>query len=188
MALSFAGNGTITGLSVGGLPDGCIQSADLASGTGGKCLQFLQFNYSANTSSSSTSWVDTPLVIAITPTASTSKIWLTWNINISGTVNTVGAAFQATQNGSAIHIGDASGSLHQVTTQIRFKSYGEYEFETVTDSFLTGAVGSTSTQTFKLQWKRHWGSSAMYLNRTQDQSGSDRPVGVSTISVMEIGA
>ena len=32
MALSFAGNGTITGLSVGGLPDGCIASADIASG------------------------------------------------------------------------------------------------------------------------------------------------------------
>jgi hypothetical protein len=32
MALSFAGNGTITGLSVGGLPDGCITSSDLSSG------------------------------------------------------------------------------------------------------------------------------------------------------------
>ena len=188
MALSFAGNGTITGLSVGGLPDGCIQSADLASGTGGKCLQFLQFNYSANTSSSSTSWVDTPLVIAITPTASTSKMWLTWNINVSGSLNTVGLALQATQNGSAIHIADTDGSLHRVTTQIRPKSYDQYEFTTLTDSFLTGAVGSTSAQTFKLQWKRHWGSTAMYLNRTEDQGSSDRPVGVSTISVMEISA
>lgn len=32
MALSFSGNGTITGLSVGGLPDGCITSSDLSSG------------------------------------------------------------------------------------------------------------------------------------------------------------
>jgi len=156
--------------------------------SGGKCLQFLQFNYSAHTSSSTTSWADTPLVIAITPTASTSKIWLTWNINVSGALNTAGMAFQATQNGTIIHIGDVDGSFHRVTTQIRPKNYDEYEFTTLTDSFLTDAVGSTSVQTFKLQWKRHWGSTAMYLNRSQDHASSDRPVGVSTISVMEIGA
>jgi hypothetical protein len=34
MALSFAGNGTITGLSVGGLPDGTVDAYTLASGTG----------------------------------------------------------------------------------------------------------------------------------------------------------
>jgi hypothetical protein len=171
------------------IPSGVnITNSGTATGFGGgKCLQFLQFPYNANTSSSSTSWVDTPLVIAITPTASTSKIWLTWCINVSGSQHT-GMAFQATQNGSAIHVGDASGSLHQVTTQLRSKNYDEYEFTMLTDSFLTGAVGSTSTQTFKLQWKRKFGSTAMYLNVSQDQSGSDRPVGVSTISVMEIGA
>ena len=35
MALSFAGNGTITGLSVGGLPDGCVDSDTLSAGAGG---------------------------------------------------------------------------------------------------------------------------------------------------------
>lgn len=32
MALTLSGGGTITGLNVGGLPDGCVTSADLAAG------------------------------------------------------------------------------------------------------------------------------------------------------------
>ena len=32
MTVTVFGNGTVTGISVGGLPDGCIQSADIASG------------------------------------------------------------------------------------------------------------------------------------------------------------
>ena len=35
MPVSVNGNGTITGVSVGGLPDGCITADDLASGVGG---------------------------------------------------------------------------------------------------------------------------------------------------------
>ena len=35
MPLTFNGSGTITGLTAGGLPDGSIQAADLASGVGG---------------------------------------------------------------------------------------------------------------------------------------------------------
>ena len=32
MAITINGNGTVTGISAGGLPDGCIQEADLAAG------------------------------------------------------------------------------------------------------------------------------------------------------------
>jgi hypothetical protein len=51
MALSFAGNGTITGLSVGGLPDGTVDADTLASGAGGiassdqsVCKAWVNFN------------------------------------------------------------------------------------------------------------------------------------------------
>jgi len=33
MTVTVFGNGTVTGISAGGLPDGCIQSADIATGT-----------------------------------------------------------------------------------------------------------------------------------------------------------
>ena len=42
MPVTINGSGSITGISAGGLPDGIIQAADLASGVGGKILQVLQ--------------------------------------------------------------------------------------------------------------------------------------------------
>tara|TARA_Y100001938_G_C7753011_1_gene264814 strand:+ start:46 stop:453 length:408 start_codon:yes stop_codon:yes gene_type:complete len=35
MPITINGSGTVSGISAGGLPDGCIQSADLAAGVGG---------------------------------------------------------------------------------------------------------------------------------------------------------
>ena len=45
MPITLNGSGTVSGISVGGLPDGCIQSADIASGVipaGAKILQVKQ--------------------------------------------------------------------------------------------------------------------------------------------------
>ena len=63
MALAFAGNGTITGLSVGGLPDGTVDedtlannavgAGKLASGVGGKILQVVSTDFSTTFSSTS---------------------------------------------------------------------------------------------------------------------------------------
>ena len=39
MPITLNGSGTVSGISAGGLPDGIIQSADLATGVGGKILQ-----------------------------------------------------------------------------------------------------------------------------------------------------
>ena len=41
MPIAINGSGTVTGISAGGLPDGIIQAADLASGVGGKVLQYV---------------------------------------------------------------------------------------------------------------------------------------------------
>ena len=42
MPIVLNGSGTVTGISAGGLPDGIIQAADLASGVGGNILQVFQ--------------------------------------------------------------------------------------------------------------------------------------------------
>ena len=42
MPIVLNGSGTVSGISAGGLPDGIIQAADLASGVGGKILQVAQ--------------------------------------------------------------------------------------------------------------------------------------------------
>ena len=55
MAIAINGAGTITGISAGGLPDGVIQSADLASGVGGKILQVVSSTKTDTFTTTSTS-------------------------------------------------------------------------------------------------------------------------------------
>ena len=57
MPITLNGSGTVSGISAGGLPDGIIQSADLATGVGGKILQVLQTIKTDVFSTTSTSYV-----------------------------------------------------------------------------------------------------------------------------------
>ena len=91
MPITLSGSGTVTGISAGGLPDGIIQSANFASGVGGKILQvvstsdansILQGQVTVPTTNGSlTNVVELPNIsISITPSAPTSKIRLSVNL------------------------------------------------------------------------------------------------------------
>ena len=101
MAISLNGStNVITGVAVGGLPDGivdtdmlaanAVSSAKLASGAGGKILQVVSVTKTGNFSSSSTSFTDiTGCTLNITPSATSSKIYVTllggqWGLYSSG--------------------------------------------------------------------------------------------------------
>ena len=95
MAIVINGSGTVTGISVGGLPDGIvdagtlatnsvdsaelidgsIDTAHLASGNA-VILQTVQtqITTTTNTSTMSPTWVDTSSLLVITPSATSSKI------------------------------------------------------------------------------------------------------------------
>jgi len=91
MAVTISGDGTITGITAGGLPNGCVTADDLAttldlsgntvtlpSGTGGKVLQVVQ-NASLTsmlTISTTGTWTDVG-DITITPSSTSSKIKIT---------------------------------------------------------------------------------------------------------------
>ena len=101
MAIQINGNGTITGISVGGLPNGivdtdmlaanAVSSAKLASGVGGKVLQVVQTITTTRLATASTTFVASPHTCTITPTAANSKIL----INFSGCVNSNGTNYRA---------------------------------------------------------------------------------------------
>ena len=90
MAITINGTGTITGLSAGGLPDGSVTAADLAttldlssntvtlpSGTGGKILQVQYASHKTTASTScanNTRVVLTTFGVTITPSSTSSKI------------------------------------------------------------------------------------------------------------------
>ena len=95
MPVSINGNtGVITGLAVGGLPDGTVQLADLATtGTassstflrgdgafaeagGGKVIQIQSANFSSQHAVNTTSFSASNITVNITPTSASSKIWV----------------------------------------------------------------------------------------------------------------
>ena len=97
MAIVINGSSnTITGISVGGLPDGIVDAdmlaanavtaGKLASGVGGKFLQVVQSISNTRFQNSSTSFQASPHAVTITPTAASSKIL----VNFVGLVNTDG--------------------------------------------------------------------------------------------------
>ena len=93
MAIQINGNGTITGISVGGLPDGIVDTDMIAANavtsakstiTGGKVLQVVQTTNTVRQALASSTYVATNKTVTITPTAASSKILITF----TGDVNT----------------------------------------------------------------------------------------------------
>ena len=186
MALSFAGNGVITGLSVGGLPDGTVDADTLASGVGGKVLQCLQAVQTAVVTTTSTSLVDvTGLTQAITPSATSSKILI--YAHVASSSNDSGNVFQLVRDSTSIFQGDAGDSSE---TQGSFAVYGAagntHDINLASACFLD-SPSSTSSITYRLQWKCLSGSTN-YLNRNRRDSGSSDTRLASSITVMEISA
>ena len=89
MAIQINGNGTITGINVGGLPDGIVDTDMIANNAvtdakstivGGKILQVKNYYQSTSPTTTSSSYADTGLAVSITPSATTSKIHITGNV------------------------------------------------------------------------------------------------------------
>ena len=132
MPIVLNGSGTITGISAGGLPDGIIQAADLASGVGGKVLQVKQTVKTSFFSTNTTgSVVDvTGVNVTITPSSTSSKILVILSGEFGNSNNdsfaqlflarTIGSG---TVNGD-IAIGDSRGSTTRSTMNASLRSGG----------------------------------------------------------------
>ena len=122
-----ANDGTISGISVGGLPDGtvdagtlatnsvdsaelidgAIDTAHLASGVGGKILQVVSATSNSATNVT-TSWTDiSGAAVTITPSAATSKILLFFNAGgMTGSVGNSHLSFKinSSEDGDIVYI------------------------------------------------------------------------------------
>jgi hypothetical protein len=74
MAVVINGSGTVTGISVGGLPDAIVDSGTLAVNSRGTVLQVVNATDSTSTSNSTSTFADTSLTATITPTSTSSTI------------------------------------------------------------------------------------------------------------------
>ena len=83
MPVTINGDGSIAGLSVGGLPDGCVDTDTLASGAAtqakrtyaaGEIVQTVTTNTSSQVDITSSSYIDSNVTATITPKFNNSKI------------------------------------------------------------------------------------------------------------------
>ena len=191
MPVTINGDGSITGLAVGGLPDGSVDadtlasnavtSAKLASGAitrsalpAGSVLQTVQVTTTSQTENAYTSQ-QTFLTASITPTDSNNKILV--NVNCCGCGSRNTSTFwrmRIKRNGSLLRgvasyiggYGDDSGN----------EDYPNCSF--------LDSPGTTNAITYTLHGDRVSGSANCYFNH-QDSSGSNSQ-GQSSMTLMEI--
>lgn len=150
-----------------------------------RTLQILSTCKTDTFTTTSTTFTDvTGLSIAITPSSSSSKIFV--DVTMS-TGNNAGEAMmlRLMRDSTAIGIGDASGSRIQVTNS--FYNANTSNMNTTAMSFLDSPA-TTSATTYKVQI-RGTGAQTMAVNRSEtDTNVSTTSRGVSTITVYEVSA
>tara|TARA_R100000655_G_scaffold60053_1_gene98466 strand:- start:295 stop:870 length:576 start_codon:yes stop_codon:yes gene_type:complete len=154
-------------------------------GTGfGKIGQVLSTTKTDTTSvTQSSSYADiSGMSVAITPSATSSKILVIFSANVA-TNSGYNLHLRLVRDSTDICIGDAASSRSRVTVGIRPPdTYSRIER---TMNFLD-SPSSTSATTYKLQWRQVDNTTA-YLNRTYDDTDDvHRPRLASTITVMEV--
>ena len=128
MPISINGSGTVTGISVGGLPDGIVDTDMLAAGAvtaakrgAGAILQVVSTNYTGTSSVSvpNQSLADTPATVTITSTAANSKFLISAGINgePSSSDHDYGFVLRRVIGGSgaSLNVGGSAGSRPQIS-------------------------------------------------------------------------
>ena len=146
MAVTINGSGTLTGVSAGGLPDGCILDADIngmaasklsgalpaisgasLTGISQKVVQCVTSYYSSQHSTTSSTLQDTGHTLVITPTSNSNKIIIMNETNGGNTntgrswkhmlVYTIGGS---STNGRYMQLGDDSDNSSYVQSNVLF--------------------------------------------------------------------
>ena len=115
MPITITGSGTITGLSVGGLPDGTVDEDTLASGTGGKVIAVKSDKITGEWSGNGTTWTSIAGISITHAVANASNKLYFWFNAVHNFGSGAGHAHYRLHDGtSAICVGD-SGNGEQVT-------------------------------------------------------------------------
>ena len=168
MAIVINGSGTVTGLAVGGLPDGTVDSGTLAVNSRGTVLQVVTANHGTQVISSSSTYVDTGVTASITPSATSSKILVT--------VSQMG--LDKRTNNTYMHLITLRGStqIHSANGQELYTANTNGNTGSCTWSYLD-SPSSTSAVTYKTQFKSVSGNSQVSVQWSS---------ATSTITLMEI--
>jgi hypothetical protein len=188
MAITINGTGSITGLTAGGLPDGSITSADLASGAitagalpTGSILQVVQGTPKTDTfSTTSSTPVDiTGLSVTITPSSTNSKILVYAGVNCGSSSSFVG--LYLVRGSTYIFQGDTSGSKDRVS--INFMT--DNNRPSAQTLMFLDEPATTSATTYKMQITTN--STTSWVNRASNESDSNAYMrGASNMIAIEV--
>ncbi len=193
MPIAINGSGTVTGISVGGLPDGIVdtdmiaaKAATAAKLGNGSILQVVQtaktdtFRHTGNTSVTDI----TGLNVDITPTSSSSKILITVYLNV---YNNNISRVQIVRDTTAIGIGDASGSRPRGTMSCN--NGGDANVQQAGTMVFLDSPATTSQTNYKVAFSNELNSSVFAINRSDGDANSIVGVrSISTITAMEVAA
>ncbi len=191
MPIAINGSGTITGVSVGGLPDGIVDRDTLSTQAKGSILQVVSTTKTDTTSTTSiNTFVDiSGMSVSITPSSTSNKILVMVDMRLSVNLNR-NVAYRLMRDSTAIYIGDSASSRTQGTGGMRLMDQARYDMQSETAIFLD-SPSTTSATTYKVQWCHTFGGSGdgCWLNRSyEDNDSVDRNRCASSITVQEVAA
>lgn len=148
-------------------------------------VQTLKTNSFSATSTGNNVWVDiTGLSATITPSSTSNKILIMYTVYSSHGAVTYGRSLRLNRNGSAIAVGDLSGSTPQATSNAYMAYNGSCVAET---NQVLDSPSSTSALTYKLQFSAENTNNTYYVNIPGSVTNDGRSATtVSNITLMEI--
>jgi hypothetical protein len=208
MAIVINGSGTVTGISVGGLPDGIVDAGTLATNSvdsaelidgsidtahiatdqitsailpAGSVLQVLQDVKSAEADLSTDTFTDiSGFSQVITPASSSNKVLV--NVNIGGVGKHSSLVHGYLQIMRSIS-GGADTAVHVFTRSSVHTDATDSFFASHESCSFLDSPNTTSATTYKVQFRRH--SAAGYWRMNTNTGTNDV---TSTLTLMEIGA
>ena len=131
----------------------------------------------------------TGLSVAITPSSSSSKILVTYNLSVAVESGGFNGFIFLLRGSTQIYLGDAASSRTRASSFVTSHSatdFGAYEMFDLSGSFLDSPA-TTSATTYKIQMRSQNSGRNFYLNRHfNDGDGSGSPRTASSITVQEV--
>ena len=192
MPIVINGSGSITGISAGGLPDGIIQAADLASGVGGKILQVVSVSKGDIQSWTGQSETEiTNLAPTITPSSASNKILVLGTLYSSNSIASITAynvVKRSINSGSFTTIGNHTTASDSNSTQAHGHGGTFYGTWNLMNSSINFLDSPNTTQAIVYKWFMQSEGGTMYINRTGRNNTVYHPKTLSNLTLMEIAA
>ena len=165
MPITLNGNGTVTGLAVGGLPDGTVDADTLAAGVGGKVLQVVQA-FKTDTFSVGNSFAE---ITGLTPSitvASGNKVLVSYGIAVSAGPNVYSAHLKLRRGSTDIAVSTAAtGNVLNVSSYYltSYDAYSDATFTNFNNMYLDSP--SAGSHTYKAMLQSGYNNFNVYVNR-----------------------